>query len=62
MDIRENKKGDTESKPEAGARDPKKKHAKLNEHPVKGRETENETSLEKVRVEQGEKNYRGNTN
>jgi hypothetical protein len=71
----QNKKNAVVGKPEAGSRDPKKKkQAELEEHPRKGRERvpstgdeiqdakENKTSLEKVRVEQGGKNYRGNTN
>jgi len=75
MDIHENKKGDTESKPEAGTRDPKGKGAQRDEHPDRGRTrvpstpdeitgsgTENKTSQEKVRVEQGGKNHRSNTN
>ena len=74
MDIKENKKGDTESKPEAGTRDPKAKGAQRDKSPDRGRNrvpntehelgngTENKTSQEKVRVEQGGKNYRANTN
>jgi hypothetical protein len=67
MDIHENKKGDTASKPEAGARDPKAKGAQREESPARGRNRvpnteheirdakENKTSQEKVRVEQGGK-------
>jgi hypothetical protein len=75
MDIRENKKGDTESKPQAGTCDPKGKGAQREESPDRGRTrvpntedeitgcgTENKTSQEKVRVEQGGKNHRANTN
>jgi hypothetical protein len=75
MDIHENKRGDTESKPEAGARDPRAKGARRDENPdsgrtrvpntedeIKGCGTENKTSQEKVRVEQGGKNHRANTN
>jgi hypothetical protein len=70
----QNKKDDVVGKPEAGVRDPKKKQAQLNEHPRKGRNCvpntegeikdakENNTSQEKVRVEQGGKNHRANTN
>ena len=73
MDTHEKKKGDIAGKPQAGATDPKEKHAKLEQHPRKGRErvpsttdeigcgTEIKTS-EKVRVEQGGKNHRSNTN
>jgi hypothetical protein len=74
MDVHENKKGDTESKPEAGTRDPKAKGAQRDENPDRGRTRvpntesemkdakENKTSQEKVRVEQGGKHHRGNTN
>jgi hypothetical protein len=74
MDIGENKKGDTASKPEAGTRDPKAKGAQRDENQDRGRNrvpntedelgfgTENKTSQEKVRVEQGGKNHRSNTN
>jgi hypothetical protein len=72
MDIHE--RGDTESKPQAGTRDPKGKGAQRDENPDRGRDrvpntedelrvgTENKTSQEKVRVEQGGKNHRANTN
>jgi hypothetical protein len=66
---------DVAGTPEAGTRDPKKKQAQLDKHPRKGRErvpntedeledcgTENQNSQEKVRVEQGGKGHRGNTN
>jgi hypothetical protein len=74
MDIHENKKSDIVGKPEAGTRDPKGKQEQLEVHPRKGRERvpntedeiedakENLTSQEKVRVEQGGKSHRGNTN
>jgi hypothetical protein len=76
MDIHENKKADTAvSKPEAGTRGPKAKGAQREENPdrgrtrvpntqdeIKGNGTENETSQEKVRVEQGGKNHHSNTN
>jgi hypothetical protein len=74
MDIHENKKGDTASKPEAGTRDPKAKGAQRDENPERGRNRvpnseheikdakENKTSQEKVRVEQGGKKHRRNTN
>jgi hypothetical protein len=73
MNIHENKKGDTSSKPEAGARDPKSKGAQRDKSPDRGRKrvpntehelsgTENKTSQEKVRVEQGGKSYRSTTN
>jgi hypothetical protein len=73
----QNKKDDVEGKPQAGTRDPKDKQGQLEVHPRKGRErvpstqyevddcgggTENKTSQEKVRVEQGGKSHRGNTN
>jgi hypothetical protein len=70
----QNKKDDVAGKPEAGARDPKKKQAQLEKHPRKGRTrvpntedeldcgTENPTAPEKVRVQQLGKNHRGNTN
>jgi hypothetical protein len=70
----QNKKDDVVGTPEAGSRDPKKKQAKLNVHPRKGRgrvpntedeihdAKENKTSQEKVRIEQGGKNHRANTN
>lgn len=74
MDIHENKKGDTAAKPESGTRDLKDKQGQLEVHPRMGRErvpntedeldgcgTETKTS-EKVRVEQGGKNHRSNTN
>jgi hypothetical protein len=72
-DTHENKKYDIPAKPSAGVSDPKGKHAQLDKHPRKGRErapstqdevqdaTETKTS-EKVRVEQGGKNHRSNTN
>jgi hypothetical protein len=62
MDIRENK-GDTASKPEAGARDPKAKGAKRDESPDRGRNRvpnaeneikdakENTLSQERLRIE-----------
>jgi hypothetical protein len=75
MDIKEDKKGGTASRPEAGTRDPKAKGAQRDENPDRGRNrvpntedeikgcgTENETSQEKARVEQGGKNHRANTN
>jgi hypothetical protein len=75
LDIHENKKGDTAAKPEAGTHDPKDKQGQVEVHPRKGRErvpntedeldgcgTENKLSREKVRVEQGGKSHRGNTN
>jgi hypothetical protein len=70
----QNKKDDVMGKPSAGAIDPKDKQGQLEVHPRKGRErvpstqdelgdaTENATSLEKVRIEQGGKDYCGNTN
>jgi hypothetical protein len=74
MEIHENKKGDTSSKPEAGTRDPKSKGAQRDKSPDRGRKRvpntehelgngkENKTSQEKVRIEQGDKNHRSNTN
>ena len=71
----QNKKDDVVGKPEAGVRDPKAKGAQRAENPDRGRDrvpstqdeirgngTENKTSQEKVRVEQGGKNHRSNTN
>ena len=70
----QNKKDDVEGRPQAGTRDPKDKQGQLEVHPRKGRErvpnTENELdgcgtetkTSEKVRVEQGGKNHRSNTN
>jgi hypothetical protein len=74
MDCEENKKCDTESKPESGTRDPKCKGKLLAQTPngrnrpvstqdeIDGDPVENKTSQEKVRVEQGGKGHRGNTN
>jgi len=73
MDSHENKKYDTPAKPQAGANDPKGKQKLLDKTPH-GRHrppntedeikdaTENKTSQERVRVEQGGKSHRGNTN
>jgi hypothetical protein len=70
----QNPKDDIEGTPQQGTRDPKKKQRQLEVHPRNGRErvpnTEDEldcgdertTSQEKVRVEQGGKGHRGNTN
>jgi hypothetical protein len=70
----QNKKDDVVGKPQAGTRDSKNKQAQLNEHPRKGRDRvpstqdeihdakENKTSQEKVRIQQGGKNHRANTN
>ena len=67
-------KNDVAGNPQAGASDPKGKHAQLDKHPRKGRErvpstqdeigdaTENKTSREKVRIQQYGKNYHRNTN
>ena len=66
-------KNDVAAKPQTGASDPKGKHAKLEQHPRKGRErvpsTQDEigcgtetTSHEKVRIQQLGKNYHRNTN
>jgi hypothetical protein len=70
----QNKKDDVAGKPQAGASDPKGKHAELEVHPRKGRNrtpstqdeiqdaTENPTAPEKGRIQQLGKNHRGNTN
>jgi hypothetical protein len=67
-------KNDVAAKPQAGASDPKEKHAHLEEHPRKGRErvpstqdeigdaTENPTAPHKARTQQYGKNYRHKTN
>jgi hypothetical protein len=73
MDIKENKKGDTESRPQAGTRDPKGKQSQRDENPDTGNRVptteneikdakENKTSQEKARIEQGGKDHRANTN
>ena len=73
MDCEENQKGDIAAKPQSVTRDPKGKQALLEKNPH-GRNRpentedelncgkENTTSQEKVRVEQGGKSHRGNTN
>jgi hypothetical protein len=72
MNTHESKKGDIPAKPEAGASDPKGKHAQLDKHPRKGRsrvpstqdELHDATETkphEKVRIQQYGKNFR-NTN
>jgi hypothetical protein len=70
--LSEESKNDVVGKAEAGTRDPKGKEAQRDESPDRGRKrvpkhelgigTENKTSQEKVRVEQGGKNHRRNTN
>ena len=68
----QNKKDDVEGKPQSAVRDPKDKQGQLEQHPREGRSrpestqnevkdpTENKTSQEKVRREQGLK--KSNTN
>jgi hypothetical protein len=74
MDIKENKKADVRSKPDAGTRDPKDKQGQLEDNPITGRDRvpntedeltepkENTTAQTKVLIQQLGPNYKGNTN